>query len=268
MRTGTMLTRLLLATALTLPGCATTTTSPPPEAAPPPAARPLVVGVSSESPPYAARRQGELIGLEVDFARALAADLDRPLSVMDLRFEDQIAALTSGRIDVIMAGMTVTRARQLRVAFAQPYLRSGLVALMRRDDQARYKNAAAVLRSNVVVGTVVGTTGDMFARDHMETVQVIVYPTAAAATDELRQNRLDLVITDAPIAAWFISLYENEISVLTEALNEEPLAWGVRRDDETLRAELDAALARWRTDGTLDRILDRWVPFWRRLAVR
>ncbi|HEV7731479.1 MAG TPA: ABC transporter substrate-binding protein [Candidatus Binatia bacterium] len=252
--------------ALGLVGCATSqSTSTGYGSLPPPGPKALVVGVTSDAPPYAVRRGTELGGLEVDFARALSEELRRPLTLVDLGFSEQIPALGSGRIDIIMAGMTVTRARELRIAFAEPYLRAGLVAVMRRGEMDRYKTVQTVMQSNVVVGVVESTTGDKFVRENMQASQVIVYPTAAAAVGELRQNRIDLLVTDAPVAAWFVSLYESDLGVLTKLLNVEPLAWGMRRDDEELVTATNAALAKWRSDGTLDRILTRWVPFWRQL---
>jgi ABC-type amino acid transport substrate-binding protein len=268
MRRPTLTALALGIAAVTLIGCSASSPAPRGTPLPPPGPGPLVVGVTSDSPPYAARRGNELYGMEVDFARVLGQQLQRPVTYVDLRFSDLIPALEADRIDIIMAGMTVTRARELRLAFTDPYLRSGLVAVMRRDEMSRYKTTQAVTQANVVVGVVETTTGDKFAREHMSASQVIVYPAAADAMNELRQNRVDLVVTDAPIAAWFVSKYESDLGVLTKPLNEEPLAWALRRDDPELLSAINAALANLRRDGTLQTILDAWVPFWKQLAPR
>jgi ABC-type amino acid transport substrate-binding protein len=260
----TFATLLLGIGALTVVACATPSSGP--QTLPPPGPKALRVGVSSDSPPYAVRRGDGLTGLEVDFARALSQELRRPLTLVDLPFTQQMPQLANGRIDVIMAGMSVTRARELRLVFAEPYLRSGLVAVMRRSEMGRYDTVDAVMESSAVIGVVEGTTGDKFGHERMQASQVIVYPNASAAVGELRGNRIDLLITDAPVAAWFVSMYEADLGVLTKLLDEEPLAWGLRRDDEQLLAATNAALAKWRNDGTLARILNRWVPFWRKLA--
>jgi ABC-type amino acid transport substrate-binding protein len=267
MRRPTLTALTLALAAVTLSGCASTTT-PAPRGTPmrPAGAAPLVIGVTSDSPPYAARKGDELFGMEVDFARVLGEQLQRPITFVDLQFSDLIPALEADRIDVIMAGLTVTRARELRLAFTEPYLQSGLVAVMRRGEMSRYKTPAVVRDASVVVGVVETTTGEKYAREHMQASQVIVYPAAAAAMQELRENRVDLVITDAPIAAWFVSKYDADIGVLTQPLNQEPLAWALRRDDPELLSAINAALHNLQRDGTLERILSAWVPFWRQLA--
>ena len=83
--------------------------------------------------------------------------------------------------------------------------------------------------------------------------------------NELRQRRVTLVVHDAPVAIWFAAGDEANIGVLLELLDEEHLGWGMRREDDGLRAAVNGVLARWRTDGTRERILGRWVPYWQRL---
>jgi ABC-type amino acid transport substrate-binding protein len=232
-------------------------------AAEPKAAPALRVAVPTSSPPYAFQQGGS--GLEVDFARELAPALGRQLVMVPLEFGDLIPALRTGRADVVMAGMTITPAREVQVAFSAPYLRSGLLAVMRREDVGRYPTVASVVGTRGGVGVVASTTGERFVRERVRLGSISVYPTADAAMRELRQGRIDLVVHDAPVGLWFVSRDEANLAALLAPLNEEQLAWAFRRDDEALRAQVDGVLARWRTDGTRERILGRWLPYWPRL---
>jgi polar amino acid transport system substrate-binding protein len=230
-----------------------------------PAAPALRVVVPGNAPPYAFRQENRLVGLEVDFARELAAALGRPLDLAELEFGDVIPAVQSRRADLAMAGLTITRARQVLIGFSEPYLRSGLLTAMRREDVPRFKSAKSVLRTREPTGVVAGTTAERFVREHAPNAEVTVYPTARAAMDELRQRRVTLVVHDAPVVIWFVSGDEANLGVLLELVNEEQLGWGLPRDDEPLRSAVNGVLARWRTDGTRERILARWVPYWQRL---
>jgi ABC-type amino acid transport substrate-binding protein len=225
--------------------------------------RALRVAVPTSSPPYAFD-QGQS-GMEVDFARELAPAIGRPLTVVPLDFTDLIPALRSGRVDIVMAGLTVTPAREVQVAFSDPYLRSGLLAVVRREDARRYSTADSVLGTRGGVGVVSGTTGERFVRERLRLASISVYPTAEAAVDELRQRRVDVVVHDAPVAIWFVSRDEASLAAVLAPLDDEQLAWAVGRDDDALRAETNRVLARWRADGTRERILTRWVPYWQRL---
>jgi ABC-type amino acid transport substrate-binding protein len=130
-----------------------------------PSERSLRVGITPNSPPFASRQGGGLVGLEVDFARELTRALGRSLELKALDWDQLIPALTADRIDLIMSGMTITRARQVQIAFSDPYLLSGLIAVVRRGDAARYPDAKSVLRTPGSIGAVANTTGERFVRE-------------------------------------------------------------------------------------------------------
>ena len=250
---------LLACLALGLAGCA---------AQHPTGQRTLRVAVAPNTPPYAFRQEGQLVGLEVDFANELAAALGRRLHVVETEWSDLVAAVRSRRADMAMAGLTITRARQVQIAFSDPYLHSGLLAVMRSEDADRFPRVTSVLRTAQPIGVVAGTTAERFVREHAPAAAVSVYPTVGSAMNELRQRRVTLVVHDAPVAIWFAGGDEANIGVLLQLLDQEDLGWGLSRDDEALRSEVNGVLARWRADGTRDRILARWLPYWQRLEAR
>ncbi len=263
----------LLASALAAGALAACTASQPPRppAQPAPASPPpLRVAVDSGTPPYAFVRDGRLVGLEVDFAEALGRSLGRPVRVIDVAaFDAVIPALLDGRADIAMSGLTITRAREVRVAFSQPYLRSGLLTLMQRQDLERYPTVASVLSCDARITVVNGTTGEKFIRERCPQGGTI-YPTSSTdiAVSEVRLGRVDMLIHDAPVVVWAVSAHEAGLGMLRKPLDREDLAWAMRRDDPALVTAVDAALASWRADGTRDRILDRWIPFWRELEAQ
>ena len=250
---------VVLAAAL-LAACSAERRAPAPERRPP-----LRIAVPYDAPPYGFRRDGKLVGLEIEFASELAAGLDRPLDLLPVSWNDVIPTLLSGQTDLAMAGLTITPAREVRIAFSDPYLRSGLLALMRRDDAARYPTPRSVLETGDAIGVVAGTTGERFVREHARIASPLVYPSAAGAVTELGQRRVAVVVHDAPVVIWFVSGDEANLAALLKPLDEEQYGWGIRRGDDELRGAVNAALARWRTDGTRERILDHWIPYWRRL---
>lgn len=228
----------------------------------PPAPPALRVGVSPAAPPLAFKQGGHLTGVEVDLATQLAAGLGRTPRFVELPWDDLIPALLNDRIDIIMSGMTVTPLRGFRIAFSEPYLKSGLMAMMRRSDTARYDSVAKVLDTSATVGVTGGTTSEKFVRGKIPGAVVSVYPTAADAVGELRQNRIDLLVSGMPIVGWFVSENEAELAALRTPLADESLAWGFRPTDDALLAAANGQLAHWKEDGTLSRILRRWLRLW------
>ena len=229
------------------------------------AAPPLRVLVPMASPPYALTDGDDVVGLEVDFATELAAALDRRLELSAIAFGDLLPALVAGRADMVMAGLTVTPAREVQIAFSEPYVRSGLLVLVRREDAGRYPTPESVVRRGQAIGVVSGTTGEGFVNERVQSSSVMAYPTALAAVGELGTRRIDAFVHDAPVVIWYASRDEASLAPILRLLGDEPLAWGMRRGDDALRQQVNAVLARWRSDGTHDRILARWLPYWKRL---
>src|SRR5206468_10265090 len=89
----------------------------------------LKVGITPEYPPLVFRQPDSTNGLEIELAKALGKELGRPIQFVVLEWEDQIPALLDRQTDIIMSGMSITKTRQLRVAFSKPYLQSELRAL-------------------------------------------------------------------------------------------------------------------------------------------
>ncbi|TMA86815.1 MAG: amino acid ABC transporter substrate-binding protein [Deltaproteobacteria bacterium] len=225
---------------------------------------PLRVGMTPTSPPFAFRQGGQVVGLEPDFARALAAALGRPLELRQVEWDGLIPTLQGGRIDVIMSGMTITPARQVQIVFSDPYLRSGLLPVVRRGEVARYPDGESVLKTANSIGVMANTTSERFVREREPRANLSLYPTPGAALTELLQRRVDAVIHDAPVMLW-LAANEAELAPVLKPLNQESLGWGMRRSDEELRAAVNGVLARWRADGTREQILSRWIPYWSRL---
>jgi polar amino acid transport system substrate-binding protein len=221
----------------------------------------LRVGVSPDAPPIAFHRDGRIVGIEPDLGQALVDHFRRPLVLVPLDWESLIPALLDGRIDAIMSGMTITPARQVRVAFADPYMRSGLVAAVRRGDVPKYKTRDAIVRAAANVGVRGGSTAEGWARSTLSFANVASYPSIRDAARELSQGRLDMIVSDIPQVAWAVSEYSGNLQVVRVRLTQEDIAWAFRPQDTRLRDAANGALAGWRQDGRLHAILQRWIPY-------
>jgi ABC-type amino acid transport substrate-binding protein len=228
---------------------------------PAPGAGMIRVGTSPDAPPVSFVRNGRFTGIEPDLAQSLADQLRRPVQLIPMRWDELVPSLLRGNIDIIMSGMTVTAARQVRVAFSDPYLQSGLVPVVRRDSAGKYDNLAAIRDASANVGVRTNSTAERWVRDNLNYATVVPYPNLEDASRELAQGRLDMFVTDIPIAAWMVSQHEGDIQLVRIRLTHEDIAWGFRPGDTQLRAAANAALARWRQDGTLRAILQRWIPY-------
>jgi ABC-type amino acid transport substrate-binding protein len=222
---------------------------------------PLRVATTPDYPPLIFKRGTRLLGVEADLAAQLAMELGRPLQFVEREFEQLIPALIAGDADIIMSGMSITEARKFRIAFTEPYLNNGLLAMMRKEDRAKFDTKEKIMAAHANVGVKQGTTGDAFVREHMPDAVRVGFQTPSDGAWELRNRRVALFIHDGYSIAWLVSENEADFTAMWTPMTEEYLAWAVRRQDTQLLQAANAMLARMKQDGTLTNIVRRWLPY-------
>ena len=81
----------------------------------------LVMATNAAFDPYEYIENGEIVGIDAEFAKALCDKLGYDLEIEDMEFDSIIAAVVSGKADFGMAGMTVTPERQEQIDFTDTY---------------------------------------------------------------------------------------------------------------------------------------------------
>lgn len=242
-----------LLAALLLAGCATTNA--------PPRGKPLRVGVKPDYPPIIFDQGGLISGVEADLARMIGARLNRPVRFVHLEWDEQVGALLTGEVDILMSGLTVTEARRARMDFTSPYLQIGQMAIVRRRDLPKYADVQGLRQEGVRVGVQHGTTGDQLVQQKLPKARRVAFLNANdAAQDLIRNRRIDVYVDDAPAIWWLSTQYEADLVMLPFAMSEEYLAWGLRREDAQMRTRINRMLEEWKQDGSLRAVLKRWLP--------
>jgi ABC-type amino acid transport substrate-binding protein len=225
---------------------------------------PLRVGVFPYYPPMIFKKNGEIRGAEADMAIQLGKALGRKAQFIELGWEQLIPALIDGEIDIVMSGMSITNARKARVPFATPYLKIGLVTLMRAADVSKYNSLKSIQDSFSTIGVVQGTTGEAFVRrNFLKAANIISFQKASEAPYLLVNMRIDLFVNDAPSIAWLVSENEGVLKGFWKPFNEEYLGWAVKPGDQDFITKVNAILSDWKKDGTLKEILILWLPYWK-----
>lgn len=223
----------------------------------------LRVGISANSPPLIYTQGKRVIGLEAEFAKKLARYTGRTLKFVHLKWEDQITALENNKIDIIMSGMSITQARQYRINFSNPYLRSGQILLVRLAEQARFSTGIySLMNSSYVIGTVKDTTGDLFITRTINGVEVKRFLKSADAVKALINKDIDAFVYDAPMVCHYAAVNENnKLAPILSMSTEEYYAWGIRHGDTELQDQANALLRELEEGQELPRMLRTWIPY-------
>ncbi len=228
---------------------------------------PLRVGVTPNYPPLIMKQGEKAAGVECDFAVQLGAELGRPLQILPVPWELLLEELEEGRIDIVMSGMTITPAREVRATFCDSYMDNPLVAISRRGESANFAAANTIMGWSGSVGVLSDTSADAFVRRSFPNAKILPLTSPDDVAFYLANQRIDLYIDDFSAAVGIVSRSETRLELVRIPLATQELCWAVQLGNETLRLQANEALARWRENGLLDRILDRWMPYRQQIAV-
>ena len=215
----------------------------------------LTMATNAEFPPYEFHDGGEIVGIDVEIAEAIAEKLGMTLEIEDIAFDSIIPEVDSGKADIGLAGMTVSEDRLKNVDFSEPYTTASQVIIVKNESDIAGPDDLA----GKYIGVQLGTTGDIYASDYEEEGSTIErYSKGFEAVQAMMQGKIDAVVIDLEPAKVFVS--ENEGSkILDEALTVEEYAIAVKKGNTELVEKLNGALAELKDSGELQAIIDKYI---------
>lgn len=215
----------------------------------------LVMATNAEFPPYEYHDGGDIVGIDVDVAKAIAEKLDMTLEIEDIAFDSIIPELQSGKAHLGIAGMTVDEDRLKNVDFTDPYTTASQVIIVKEDSDITKSDDLA----GKYIGVQLGTTGDIYASDYEEQGATIErYNKGFEAVQAMIQGKIDAVVIDKEPAKVFVSQNEG-IKILDEALTVEEYAIAVKKGNTELLEKVNKALAELKESGELQAIIDKYI---------
>ncbi|MBQ4089883.1 MAG: transporter substrate-binding domain-containing protein [Clostridia bacterium] len=204
---------------------------------------------------------GDIVGIDVEIAYAVAEKLGCELEIVDMQFDSIIAAVVSGKVDFGMSGFTVTEERKQNVDFSSTYttaVQSIIVpegsAITSVDDLFNAENAFNI-------GVQIGTTGDLYISGDVEAnglkhsvERFNKYHDAFAA---LASGKIDCIIVDDQVGIAYVNANEG-MKILDTAYAFEEYAICFAKESD-LFAPFDAALQELIADGTVQAIIDKYI---------
>jgi polar amino acid transport system substrate-binding protein len=193
----------------------------------------LVVGTSGNQPPLTmTTKEGELIGLEVDLAQAIAAAMGVKLKLVAMPFSELLPSLEAGKIDMILSGMTMTPKRNLKVAFVGPYYVSGKGILTKRQKIATLQDTAEMDNPYTTIAALRGSTSQLFVEEKLPKAKLVPTRDYDEAVDMVIQDKADAFIADYPICVYSILRYPDKgLAALIAPKTYEPLGIALPQND-------------------------------------
>ena len=224
----------------------------------------LRVGAALPDPPFELMGASGPDGFDIELMRLVAQAMGRTWQIVRYTggdFNGIFAGLDSGAYDCVASGTTITPQRQQAADFCAPYVLSGQSLTV---DVTRHPNVCSTddLRG-LVIGVQRGNTSEpvaerLVAEGRAARVRIYPYDAIETALDDLSNGGCDAVMKLAPVMH-FLTRDRPKLKVVETGITRELLGVCVRKGNAELRDAIDTAQQALRADGTLARLIARWL---------
>ena len=221
----------------------------------------LRVGFESGYVPFEmTNKKGEFIGFDMDFGRQLAKSMGVKFVPVNTAWDGIIPALMTGKLDIIMGGMTITQERNLKVNFADPYIVVGQTILLNKKLQKQVLSYKDLNNPKYIVTSRMGTTGEQAIKKYIPKATYKGFESEAEAGLEVINGKADALVYDLPFCGFLYgSQGKGKTIFLSDPFTYEPLAWAINRGDPDFLNYLNNFLRQSKGDGFYDRMYKKWI---------
>lgn len=215
----------------------------------------LTMSTNAQFPPYEMTTDdGGFEGIDVEIATAIAEKLGLELDILDMDFDSALLAVQQGKSDIVMAGVTVNEDRLLVMDFTDSYATGVQVVIVKEGSDVTIDNMGEGL-----IGTQRGTTGNIYCTDDYGEDHVVAYDDGFTAVQALMNGQVDCVVIDNAPAQEFVKNNAG-LAILDTEYAVEDYAIGVNKGNTALLDAINSALAELIADGTVQSIIDKYIP--------
>ena len=214
----------------------------------------LTMATNAFFEPYEYYEGEEIVGIDAEVGKAIADKLGLNFTISDMEFDSIITAVSSGKADMGMAGMTVTPDREKNVDFSQTYA-SAIQAII-VPEGSDIKTADDM--EGKKIGVMQGFTGDLNCTEQFGEDSVVRFNKSAEAVMALQQGKIDCIVIDNEPAKKIIEANKG-LQILDSKYSQEDYAIAFAKGNDGLHDAVDKALGELIDDGTVEKIMNEYI---------
>lgn len=217
----------------------------------------IIIGIDDKFAPMGFRDENnEIVGFDIDLAKAAAEHMGVEAEFQPIDWSTKESELSSGRIDLIWNGYTITDERKEKVLFTKPYLENAQVVMTLTDS--KLKAIDDLKGKEVGIQSLSSALDALNAHPVSEEVSLNEYKDNVLALSDLKTGRVEAVVIDKVVGEYYMTQEPDTFKILEESLAPEQYGIGVKKGNEELLEKLQAALDTMNEDGTAAEISTKW----------
>lgn len=219
----------------------------------------LVLGTSADFPPFEWHmiKDGKdvVVGFDISIAQEIAKDMGVELIIEDMNFDSLIAAVQTGKVDMVMAGMNPTAERQKEVDFSAIYYNTGIGVLVSKEKAEQYTSLEQLSALNI--GAQKGSLSESLVKETLPNAKLTAMPKNDALVLALKTGRVDAVAVDKVVGENFATVNKEIVMSQTIQLNQadDGMAIAVAKNNPDLVEAINKTLNRLMSEGKINEFM-------------
>ena len=221
----------------------------------------LRVGMSGDQPPFnMTTAKGQIIGMEADLANALADSMGVRAEFEKKPFGELLKAVENGDVDIVLSQVTMTTARNTRVAFVGPYFISGKAILTRSKALGQADEVQDINMTGIRLSALAGSTSEAFIRQSVPTARLIATPTTDLAVAAVIDGKVDAMVADFPVCVVAVLRHPNaDLITLESPFTFEPIGAALPPNDPLFLNLVENYIGILEGTGLMEQLEARWL---------
>ncbi|HEH7984891.1 TPA: ABC transporter permease subunit [Staphylococcus aureus] len=218
----------------------------------------LRVGLSADYAPmefeHTVNGKTEYAGVDIDLAKKIAKDNNLKLKIVNMSFDSLLGALKTGKIDIIISGMTSTPERKKQVDFSDSYMMTKNIMLVKKDKVNEYKDIKDF--NNKKVGAQKGTEQEKIAQTEIENVSITSLSRLPDVILALKSGKVEGAVVEKPVAEAYLK-QNPKLGISNVKFNEEEkdTVIAVPKDSPKLLSQINKTIKEVKDKGLIDKYM-------------
>lgn len=218
----------------------------------------LRVGLSEDYAPmefeHTVNGKTEYAGVDIDLAKKIAKDNNLKLKIVNMSFDSLLGALKTGKIDIIISGMTSTPERKKQVDFSDSYMMTKNIMLVKKDKVNEYKDIKDF--NNKKVGAQKGTEQEKIAQTEIENASITSLSRLPDVILALKSGKVEGAVVEKPVAEAYLK-QNPKLGISNVKFNEEEkdTVIAVPKDSPKLLSQINKTIKEVKDKGLIDKYM-------------
>ncbi|MBE5966679.1 MAG: transporter substrate-binding domain-containing protein [Lachnospiraceae bacterium] len=208
----------------------------------------IIVGTEAGFAPYEYMEGNEVVGIDMDIAKAIADALGKELVIKNMDFDGALMAVQNGTIDFVAAGVSVSEDRQEVMDFSMDYVNSTEVVVVNKENPAV---ASLDDLTDKVIGVQQGNIADFYVEENIKAKKTKRYTKFAQAAQDLLNGKIDCIVMDQYPAQELVDSNE-KLTILDGTLFEDKYAIAIQKGNQELLDQINKVIEQLIEDGKIE----------------